>query len=232
MPPKLKKLKDEETNKKALTKAVLSNIKGKGKEKVKDNDDKYKDDEDDESSASDISSVLSVKGGADVVDFDDVEEDEKEDEEEDEEVEDDEEKDDDVILDKEGDKDENLDEDDDCVYRFQKKNVLFEDEDEDEDEDDNFFDDDEDEKKNIYVSAEDRITTRKLTKYERVNIIGTRAKHISMGAQRMVKNSDHLNPKLVAKLELEKGVCPLILKRTLPSGEIELIDVNTLTIVN
>ena len=45
-------------------------------------------------------------------------------------------------------------------------------------------------------------------------------------------DTDLTDPKLIAKLELEMKRCPIILKRTLPSGEIELIDVNTLKITN
>ena len=121
------------------------------------------------------------------------------------------------------------DEDDDCVYRVSKKGIIYDDD--DDDDEDNFFEDDID-IKNVYVNEEDRITTRKLTKYERVNIIGTRAKQIELGAQRMVKDTKGMNPKDIAKLELEMKVCPIIIKRKLPSGAIELIDVNTLNIVN
>lgn len=128
---------------------------------------------------------------------------------------------------KDDEKDDNVD--DDCVYDFEKKNNLFDNEDDD-DATEDFFDDD-DEIQNKYVSDENRITTRKLTKYERVNIIGTRAKQISMGAQKMVETSI-MDPKKIAKLELEMKVCPLKLKRTLPSGEIELISVNSLKIIN
>jgi DNA-directed RNA polymerase subunit K/omega len=120
------------------------------------------------------------------------------------------------------------DEDDECVYRSTKKGIIYDD---DDDDDDNFFDDDV-ETKHVYVSNEDRITTRKLTKYERVNIIGTRAKQIELGAQKMLKDTRGLLPKQIAKLELEMKVCPIIVKRILPSGAIELIDVNTLKIIN
>jgi DNA-directed RNA polymerase subunit K/omega len=122
------------------------------------------------------------------------------------------------------------DDDDDCVYRVTKNGIIYDDDDDDEDED-NFFEDDID-IKNVYVTEEDRITTRKLTKYERVNIIGTRAKQIELGAQRMLKDTKGMTPKQIAKLELEMKVCPIIIKRKLPSGAVELVDVNTLNIVN
>lgn len=81
------------------------------------------------------------------------------------------------------------------------------------------------------ISNEKRITTQKLTKYEMVNIIGTRARQLSLGAVSLIKNAQKLPPKKVAKLELYNKVCPIILKRRLPSGEYELIDVNILNIL-
>ena len=37
----------------------------------------------------------------------------------------------------------------------------------------------------------------------------------------MIKNVENLDPKIVAKLELEKRVIPLIILRELPNGTIE-----------
>ena len=48
----------------------------------------------------------------------------------------------------------------------------------------------------------------------------------------MIKDTKGLTSKQIAKLELEMKVCPIIIKRTLPSGIIEKIDVNTLKMVN
>ena len=62
----------------------------------------------------------------------------------------------------------------------------------------------------------------KLTKYERARIIGSRALQISMGAPFLVKLSKkqleglHYNPIEIAKLEFEKGVIPITVKRVLP----------------
>jgi len=59
----------------------------------------------------------------------------------------------------------------------------------------------------------------KLTKYERARLIGARALQISMGAPFLVKLSEadlekiNYNPIEIAKLELEKGVMPLRIKR-------------------
>jgi DNA-directed RNA polymerase subunit K/omega len=179
-------------------------------------------------------------GGDDDENFDDYDDnDEKEnDENEDDAVEDEveaedeeEEKEKEYFQKNEGDIKYDEGEDDDCVYNNVKKNIVIDDDDNEYGED-HFFEDDENVKVEKYVNEDDRITTRKLTKYERVNIIATRAKQIELGAQKMVKNTKNLNPKEIAKLELDMKVCPIIIKRTLPSGAIELINVNTLEIIN
>jgi DNA-directed RNA polymerase subunit K len=126
--------------------------------------------------------------------------------------------------------------DTDCVYRpSKKKKVVGSDSDSDNVDseeiiEDNFEDDLN--KSNIYVADEDRITTSKLTKYERVDVIGVRAKQISYGAQPMVKTNVLMTPEEIAKLEIEHRVCPIKVKRVLPTGEIELIDINTLKVIN
>jgi DNA-directed RNA polymerase subunit K len=62
----------------------------------------------------------------------------------------------------------------------------------------------------------------KLTKYERARIIGSRALQISMGAPFLVKLSKkeledlEYNPIRIAKVEFEKGVVPITVKRILP----------------
>jgi len=62
----------------------------------------------------------------------------------------------------------------------------------------------------------------KFTKYERARMIGSRALQISMGAPFLVKLSKEdleklrYNPIEIAKLELEKGLMPLSIKRVMP----------------
>jgi DNA-directed RNA polymerase subunit K len=61
-----------------------------------------------------------------------------------------------------------------------------------------------------------------LTKYEKARIIGSRALQISMGAPFLVKLSKkqleevEYNPIEIAKIEFEKGVIPITVKRVLP----------------
>lgn len=63
---------------------------------------------------------------------------------------------------------------------------------------------------------------KKLTKYERARMIGSRALQISMGAPFLVKLSEDelekigYNPIEIAKLEMEKDVLPIAVVRPLP----------------
>lgn len=60
---------------------------------------------------------------------------------------------------------------------------------------------------------------QRFTKYEIARMVGARALQISMGAPFMVKLEEddlkrlHYNPVEIAKLELEKGVIPITIKR-------------------
>lgn len=116
--------------------------------------------------------------------------------------------------------DKGLKEDDErCFYKFGKKNG-----DEDEDEDIDNYEESFDDDKKIYddiVKPEDRITKPVLSKYERVRLLGDRAKQLSLGAKPMLKNVEHLTPKEIAKLELEHKTMPLIIERPLPNGKRE-----------
>ncbi|MBR9691820.1 DNA-directed RNA polymerase subunit K [Candidatus Woesearchaeota archaeon] len=61
------------------------------------------------------------------------------------------------------------------------------------------------------------------SKYEKARMIGSRALQIAMGAPFIIKLSDKdlkklaYNPIGIAKLEFEKGVIPITVKRPLPS---------------
>mgnify|MGYP001603036864 FL=1 len=61
------------------------------------------------------------------------------------------------------------------------------------------------------------------TKYEHARIIGARALQISMGAPFMIKLDDEdlkkigYNPIEIAKLEFEKGLIPISVKRHMPT---------------
>lgn len=121
-------------------------------------------------------------------------------------------------------------EDDTCVYKFAKKSMSESDEEEEE----VVFEDDIEVGKNTdqIVAAEERETKPILTKYERVRILGDRAKQLSLGAKPMLLNVDNMNPKEIAKLELERKVIPFIIEKTLPDGRRERWKLNELAIVN
>jgi DNA-directed RNA polymerase subunit K/omega len=121
---------------------------------------------------------------------------------------------------------ENVDEveevDDDCIYKLtkpskKKKNTLNI----DIEIEDNFEDELEEEINNKYVKLNERKTKPYLFEFERVRLLGDRARQLSMGAKPMIKNIEVMDPRTIAKLELEKKVIPLIILRELPNGLIE-----------
>jgi len=120
-----------------------------------------------------------------------------------------------------------------CIYRFtgKKKTIDLLNDIEIEDQ---FYDDEEQTRMETtkYVDSEKRVTKNFMTVYERVRLLGERAKQISLGAKPMIKNVQHLNPKEIAKLELEHKVLPLIIIRTLPNGLKEKWKISELEINN
>jgi len=119
-----------------------------------------------------------------------------------------------------------------CIYRFtgkKKKNVDILAEFEAEDD---FSDDDKNIDTTKYADPDKRVTKNYMTIYERVRLLGERAKQLSLGAKPMIKNVDNMNPKDVAKLELENKVMPLIIIRTLPNGVKEKWKISELEIIN
>ena len=106
----------------------------------------------------------------------------------------------------------------------------------DDDEEDDVFDyiDPEEEKKtgNLRVPDDERITIPRLTKYEKVRILGTRIKQISDGSKIFIKSKDIKNATDIAALELQHKVIPLKIKRPLPDGRYEIWSVNELSSVD
>ncbi|MBU4374620.1 MAG: DNA-directed RNA polymerase subunit K [Euryarchaeota archaeon] len=58
----------------------------------------------------------------------------------------------------------------------------------------------------------------KLTRYERARIIGARALQISLGAPVLI-DVDRKEPIDIALMELEKGVIPIMVKRTVKGAK-------------
>lgn len=65
----------------------------------------------------------------------------------------------------------------------------------------------------------------KFTKYEKARILGSRALQISLGAPILIKLDEEslknikYNPLEIAKLEFEKGVVPITVKRPYPKAQ-------------
>lgn len=77
---------------------------------------------------------------------------------------------------------------------------------------------------NHIVDNDDRISIGRLTEYERVNLLGNRAKQISEGAKPMVKlpNEKKYSAMEIAQLELKHRVMPLKIIRNRPDGKAEI----------
>ena len=151
----------------------------------------------------------------------------EEDEEENEEAEEEAEEEDEAEAEAEAEEDNEV-YDDECMYNLtnlskkskNKKNTMNI----DIDFEDNFEDEAEEnmnDKNNKYVKPNERRTKPYLFEFERVRLIGDRACQLSFGAKPMIKDIEVMNPRAIAKLELEKKVIPLIVLRELPNGMIE-----------
>lgn len=106
-------------------------------------------------------------------------------------------------------------------------NDIFEDDDED------IFDYDDIEteiKKDLKVPDNERITIPRLTKYEKVRLLGTRAKQVSDGSKVFIKSNKVKTAMDIAELELEYKVIPLKIKRPLPNGRYEIWSIRELEI--
>lgn len=73
------------------------------------------------------------------------------------------------------------------------------------------------------------IGPRKLTRFERARVVGARALQISMGAPVLIDVSQSSkSPIDIALMELEEGVLPISIRRTLPDGESQNIPLKLL----
>ena len=83
------------------------------------------------------------------------------------------------------------------------------------------FEEDYDEKEE-QVEDSKRITINRLTKYEKVRIIGIRAKQIMTGANILIKGVENKTPQEIAELEVKYNMVPFKIKRNLPNGKFEI----------
>ena len=76
---------------------------------------------------------------------------------------------------------------------------------------------------NTYTESTNKITKPKLTKYEKVRIIGERTKLLTLGAKPMVIiNDSNLTSYEIALIEYEKNMIPFKIKRYLPNNTYEI----------
>ncbi|KAG2388804.1 hypothetical protein C9374_000243 [Naegleria lovaniensis] len=80
------------------------------------------------------------------------------------------------------------------------------------------------------VPKEDRKTTRKMTKFEKARVLGTRALQISMNAPVTVELQGETDPLQIARKELQQKKIPMIIRRYLPDKSYEDWHVNELEI--
>lgn len=125
-----------------------------------------------------------------------------------------------------------IDEGDGCMYNFAKKKT---DDDSDDEFDEQIFDDDNivpTENSSKIVTGEDRISGSRMTKYERVRILAERSKQLMGGAKHMLKGTEGMSIKEIAKAELNMGVIPYRVRRERPDGKIEEWKISELEIGN
>ena len=76
----------------------------------------------------------------------------------------------------------------------------------------------------------EKITKPVLFKFEKVRILGIRAKQLQMGAKPLIKNVLGLTSKEIAQLELKEKIIPFIIERTLPNGQKEKFKLSELSV--
>lgn len=152
------------------------------------------------------------------------------------EIEEDEEWDDDDDVDEDTDDEYDVGDDDaeadECAYevtRVKKIGLNLADIDSDTDLDDDDFDDPNiletgDDYKRI-VQPSERITSPMITKYEKVRLLCDRTTQLALGAKPMIRGIEQINhydrEKMVAQLEFEARVIPIIIERERPDGVFE-----------
>jgi len=73
-------------------------------------------------------------------------------------------------------------------------------------------------------------TSKYLTKYEQVRIIGLRGLQISQGSPILIDPQGETDPLRIALLELRSRVINMVIRRPLPDGSFEDIKLNDLII--
>ena len=112
------------------------------------------------------------------------------------------------------------------------KSIADDNNDEDDDDIFDYINPEDEINKDMRIPDNERTTIPILTKYEKVRLLGTRAKQIADGSKRFVisKNvRDHMD---IAELELQYKVIPLKIKRPMPNGKYEIRSIKDLEIID
>lgn len=72
---------------------------------------------------------------------------------------------------------------------------------------------------NVVAPAQQHVLAQKLTRYERIQVIGMRAEQLARGAQAFVDATGTVGPYELAERELESQRLPMIVVRNLPDGK-------------
>ena len=83
-------------------------------------------------------------------------------------------------------------------------------------------------KKSDNNEIQEKISTKRMTKYEFVRLIGTRVQQLTKDAKPMIKNTQGLTHYEIAELEIKHNVIPIKIKRYLPNGTFEIWKVSEL----
>jgi len=81
--------------------------------------------------------------------------------------------------------------------------------------------------------AQEKVTVGppKITRFEKARIVGARSLQISMGAPILVESDETLtSPIAIAMAELEIGILPITIRRTLPDGTFQDIPLKWLNV--
>lgn len=80
------------------------------------------------------------------------------------------------------------------------------------------------------IDTKERITSTRMTKFEKAHILGVRALQLSMSAPPLVDIEDETDPLKIAFKELKEGKIPFIIRRKLPDNSYEEWNVNELIV--
>lgn len=80
-----------------------------------------------------------------------------------------------------------------------------------------------------------KVSSKKLTKFEKARIIGLRALELSLGAPPLIpidQDGDEISTTEIAKQEVERKVLPLIIGRRMPDGSYVYVSLGDLEIMD